>query len=388
MQVPLRLAHAFRFAVRPGLLLSLAVSTIVLTATPFLVPAVADEFDVSLGLAALISSSQLGGFVLASWGAGRWLRPTAGLIRGALSVTAVANLLAVVGPPYQVLLVLRIGSGLGLGVLTWAAWSTAFGDRRRMADVAVVGPIVGAASAPLIGLAITWGGSSLVFAALGLLALVPLPFDMGATGESVARSGSSRPVPAAVVLLGALFIMTMAGSAVFVYSAALGTEQAGLATGAVSMVFALNAVAGIPPARWSGVRRWGGVWLLGVALAAVCVATATVPWLYVLAMAAWGFFFWMGVPAVYQLLAERSRNPADRAGDAQAVMAVGRVVGPVVGGAMISAGSATALGVVAGLMMVAAAAVVVTVEAVVPPRAPTAPSAPAVRSARPEVRPG
>lgn len=328
MQIPLRLAQAFRVAVRPGLLLSLAVSTIVLTATPFLVPAVADHYGVSLGLSALISSSQLGGFVVASWGAGRWLRPTGGIVRAALLLSAAANLTAAVAPSYGALLVLRAGSGVGMGLLTWAAWSTAFGDRRRMADVAVVGPIVGAASAPLIGLAVSLGGPDLVFAALGLLALLPLPFDMGPSGGAARRPRSSRPVPAAAVLLGALFLVTTAGSAVFVYAAALGTGQAGLTTGAVSAAFTLNAVVGIPAARWSGRRRWGGAWLVGVALAALGVATASVPWLFGLAMVAWGFFFWMAVPAVYQLLAERSRNPADRAGDAQAVMAVGRQARP------------------------------------------------------------
>jgi len=336
MQIPAPLTQAVRPAVAPGVLLSLAVSSVALTATPFLVPAVADEFGVSLGLAAVISSAQLAGFVVGAWAAGRWLRPVPALVRAALLLTGGAFLLSAAVPAYAVLVALRVVSGVGLGVVTWAAWCGAFGDRRRMADVAVVGPIVGAISAPIIGAIATAGGSRAVFVALGLLAMVPLWSDMGAPGQAHIASGGrrSRPVPAAAVLLGALVVLTMAGSAVFVYAAALGTDRAGLTTTAVSVAFALNAIAGVPSARWTGDRRWGGLWLLGVAACAVTVATATGAWLFVLALAGWGFFFWMGVPAVYQLLAERSRNPADRAGDAQAVMAIGRVIGPLVGGAM------------------------------------------------------
>jgi DHA1 family inner membrane transport protein len=161
----------------------------------------------------------------------------------------------------------------------------------------------------------------------------------------------------------------MAGSAVFVYAAALGTDRAGMTTTAVSVALALNAIAGVPSARWTGDRRWGGLWLLGVAACAISVAMATQAWLFVLALAGWGFFFWMGVPAVYQLLAERSRNPADRAGDAQAVMAIGRVIGPLVGGAMITAGSAVTLGLAAGVLLVTAALTTLAVEVFVPARA-------------------
>jgi DHA1 family inner membrane transport protein len=369
MQIPVQLHRAFRPAVRPGVLLSLAVSTVALTATPFLVPAVADEFGVSLGLAAVISSAQLAGFVVGAWVAGRWLRPVPALVRAALLLTGAGYLLSAVVPAFAALVALRVVSGVGLGVVTWAAWCGAFGDRRRMADVAVVGPVVGAVSAPIIGAIAAAGGSRAVFVCLGLLAAAPLWFDMGAPAHVASGGRRSRPVPAAAVLLGALFVLTMAGSAVFVYAAALGTDHAGMTTTAVSVAFALNAIAGVPSARWSGDRRWGGLWLLGVAACAVSVATTTDARLFVLALAGWGFFFWMGVPAVYQLLAERSQNPADRAGDAQALMAIGRVIGPLVGGAMITAGSAVTLGLASGLLLVAAALTTVAVEVFVPARA-------------------
>ncbi len=68
-------------------------------------------------------------------------------------------------------------------------------------------------------------------------------------------------------------------------------------------------------------------------------------------MTFWGFAFWMGVPGAFALLAERSRHPDERAGDAQSVMAAGRVVGPLVGGVLLDLSGPTLLGVLGGAVM-------------------------------------
>ena len=73
-------------------------------------------------------------------------------------------------------------------------------------------------------------------------------------------------------------------------------------------------------------------------------------------MVTWGFGFWMAVPAAFSVLAEHSNYPAERAGDAQAYMAMGRVVGPMLGGLLYDAGL-LALGIVGGLLMASAGAV-------------------------------
>jgi DHA1 family inner membrane transport protein len=74
-----------------------------------------------------------------------------------------------------------------------------------------------------------------------------------------------------------------------------------------------------------------------------------------IAIVGWGFVFFMGVPAAFKLLAERSSFPEERAGDAQAVMALGRVFGPIMGGALLAAGSEIVLGwVAAGVMALGA----------------------------------
>lgn len=368
MQVPLRLGQAFRTSVRRGLLVSLAVSTAVLTATPFLVPAVARDFDVSLGLSALISSAQLGGFMAATWSAGRWLRPTAGLIRAALILIAVANLLSALTPPFWLLLGLRVLSGLGIGIIAWAAWADVFGDEKRMGDVAVVAPFVGFVAAPLIAAVVSEADARGVFVMLGVLALVPLGFDLGDEAAEVAGPRQRRKaVPAARALLLSLFALTTGGSAVFVYAAAIGADRAGLGVGVVSVAFSLNSIASVPAARFRGRRPLGGLWLLGTAATAATIGAGRVGWLFVTALGLWGFFFWMGVPAIYRLLAERSRYPSDRAGDAQAVMAVGRVVGPALGGLMIATGSSVTLGVLGASLITVAALISVAVEVRVPP---------------------
>ena len=63
------------------------------------------------------------------------------------------------------------------------------------------------------------------------------------------------------------------------------------------------------------------------------------PVVFSVALILWGFVFFMGIPAAFALLAARSNFPEERAGDAQAVMALGRVFGPLLGGVFIGAGA-------------------------------------------------
>jgi len=81
------------------------------------------------------------------------------------------------------------------------------------------------------------------------------------------------------------------------------------------------------------------------------VATAFTSTLFVAALVCWGFFYWMAIPGVYSVLAGASTYPAERAGDAQAMMALGRVFGPIMGGTMLAAGSEVALGFASAAVM-------------------------------------
>ena len=127
------------------------------------------------------------------------------------------------------------------------------------------------------------------------------------------------------------------------------------------MVFAANALAGVPSARFRGSRALPGVWMAVTGACALLVGAVHVLPVYLLAMPLWGFAFWMGIPGAFSLLAERSAYPAERAGDAQSVMAAGRVFGPVIGGVLYEA-SPLVLGVVAGGVMIVASVFLLYVE--------------------------
>jgi predicted MFS family arabinose efflux permease len=130
----------------------------------------------------------------------------------------------------------------------------------------------------------------------------------------------------------------------------------------VSLLFSANALAGIPSARWTGRRGPAGVWFLLTAVCALIIAVSRTGTLFGAALIGWGFVFFMGVPAAFTLLAARSKFPEERAGDAQAVMALGRVFGPLLGGALYAAGSTTALGVAAALIMALGASLLLYVD--------------------------
>ena len=79
MLAPVRLLLALRPSVGTPLLVATATSAVVFVATPFLLPAVAADRDISLGAVGWMSTAQLGGFVVASWVGGRFLRPVRGV---------------------------------------------------------------------------------------------------------------------------------------------------------------------------------------------------------------------------------------------------------------------------------------------------------------------
>ncbi|MCP3993307.1 MAG: MFS transporter, partial [Actinomycetia bacterium] len=136
LQIPLRLALLLRPSVGPSILLAVGFSTFVMASTPFLVDLVVDEYGIGLALASLIGVAQLGGFVIGSWGSGRWLSPRRRVFVGAMFLAVATNLVSSLLPPFAVLVGLRFGSGLALGLITWFAWVQVFGQEREMGDLA------------------------------------------------------------------------------------------------------------------------------------------------------------------------------------------------------------------------------------------------------------
>ena len=356
MQSPVRLVYLLRPTVKVGILLAVGFSVVAFVSTPFLLPEIADHYDISLGLASMIGVFQLGGFVIATWGAGRYLQPREPGFVAALVAAAAANLGSAALPAFAVLVPLRFVNGLALGLLAWYGWVQAFGDDRRMGDVAVAGPVVGVVAAPVVSVLLEAGGVRLVFAALAAVSLVPLAFGYRSDVRELPRERARhRAVPAARVLLVCLGLFTLGGSAVFIYSVVLGTGDPGLSVTLVAAGFSLNAVVAIPGARLKNVRRIPSLWMAATAVCAIVVATADWPWLFLGALVVWGFFFWAAIPGVFEVLANRSRYPEERVGDAQALMAAGRAGGPLLGGLLIDSAGATVLGIVGSALMLVAA---------------------------------
>ena len=368
MQFPIRLALLLRPTVKIGILLAVGFSVLAFVSTPFLLSEISDHYGISLGAASLIGVFQLGGFVVTSWGAGRWLQPRGWVFVTSLGAAAAANLASAALPPFAVLVALRLVSGFALGLVAWYGWVQAFGDSRRMDDVAVTGPMVGLVAAPLVSVLLTAGGARLVFASLAAVSLIPLAFGYRSAVDHLPRTTTrNRAVPAARILLICLGLFTLGGSSVFVFAVVLGTGNAAMSVTVIAVGFSLNALVAIPAVRWKAPRKIPSPPMAAAAACLILVATSTQPWLFFSALVAWGFFFWLAIPGVFEVLASRSRYPEERAGDAQAVMAAGRAGGPLMGGLVIDGLGPTALGIAgAGLVLISAIGVF-TVRNVAPP---------------------
>ena len=352
-QAPVRLLAAVKPSVPAALLVAIASSTAVFTATPFLLSEVSDEYGVAISTAGWMSTAQLAGFVLASWIGGRFLRPVRSVLVVGTLIGVVANLASAAAPTFETLAITRFGSGLSLGFAAWIAWQAAFGNIEKTGDVAVVGPLVGMVMAPLVALLLGSIGLRWLFVVLALITATPLIWARQVPCVDRLRPHRTRHAPtrAARAILIALGMITLGGSSVFVYSAAIGTDLDGLSPLTVSLLFSGNALAAIPSARWTGRRGPAGIWFIATAVCALAIASSRSGIVFGVAMVGWGFVFFMGIPAAFNLLAERSNFPEERAGDAQAVMALGRVFGPIMGGVLLAAGSEVTLGMVAAAVM-------------------------------------
>lgn len=356
MLVPIRVATLVRRSMSTstsaGLIAAAALASAVFTATALVLGSVADRFEVSVPTAGLFSAAQLGAFVAGSWLGPRLLTPNARLFRLVIVTLGLASVVSVVAPSFAVFVASRGIAGLCLGVMTWMAWSQVFGDPVSQGDLTVVGPLSGVVFAPLIGLMLEFGDERTVYGALAaaafVVAAVPVRFDAIGPTASAKRH---RPTMQAVILIIALGVLTLGGSAVFIYSGVYLGDDLGLSPALVSLAFSANALAGVPSARWRGRRPYAGVWLLITGMCAWAFTLAPTAAIAVALLLVWGFAFQAGVPGVFTLLADRSHFPTERAGDAQAGMALGRAIGPAFGGAVIALGEYPLLGVCAGLMM-------------------------------------
>lgn len=364
MQVPVKLLNAARTSVSPVVLVTIASSTAIFTATPFLLRPIADEFGVSVGAAGVISTGQLAGFVVGSWGAGRFLRPVRWLFVVLAVIGVTANLASALAPSLEVLAITRTASGVSLGLAAWFAWQDAFGDAAKTGDVAVVGPLIGVVLPPVITLVVSGVGYRTLFVSMAIISAAPLLFTRSVPRVDRLRPHRTRHAASrgSQAMLVALMLVTLGGSSVFVYAAAIGTDLNHLSPLTVSLCFSANALVAIPAAKWKGSRGSPGMWFAFTAVLALLMPSVHVAGVFVVSVVVWGICFFMGVPAAFGLLASRSRFAEERAGDAQAVMALGRVFGPLVGGSFFAAGQTTIMGIAAAAIMGVAAALMLYVD--------------------------
>ncbi len=294
----------------------------VFAATPFLLPEVSNRLGTPLGVTGLLSTAQVASFAVASFFAGRFLRPRRRLHYGSLVLVAIACAASALVPNFPLLVATRVLAGTGMGTLTWIAWADATRYSTGIGEIAAIAPITAAIASPALGWLTTKGGYPWVFAALASFAAISLIFkvdfgELPRVGRTVSESRSNR------LLLFGLFLLTLGGSAVFVFSGAIGTQFVGLSAVTVAWVLSLNALAGVVGTRIRAGPGRAGIWLLGVAGSAMVVGNFGLPLVYVVALTVWGFSYWVFVPAAIKLLAEKSLTPTERVGDAQALMALG-----------------------------------------------------------------
>ncbi len=353
LTTPIRALAAVRPAASAGLLLTSAAIAATFMATPFVIAEAIDVYGVSTGSAALLSTAQVGGFTAGNLVSGRRLHASTSLARKALLIFVICNLASALHLSFAGLVGLRTLAGVAMGVLTWIAWADSAVDAKKRGDIAAIGPVAAAIGAPLIALVASRGALTGTYLALAAVAAVGLLLPMAVAPSS---QPDRRPIetPGVRAVLLAMGLFGAGGSSIFVFSRVIASNQVGMSALVFSLALSFNALASIPTARYRGRRRVPGFWMAVIAVCAVLMATTESDVVFIGVVVIWGLSFWAAVPEMFSMLSDRSVHPADRVGDAQAVMSIGRVIGPSIGGILVGAGSFTLLGwTAAGLVLVA-----------------------------------
>jgi predicted MFS family arabinose efflux permease len=356
MFAPIRSIYALRPHAPVAVLMASAGVTAMFTATPFLIPELADRYGVSPGRVGLISVAQVGAFAVATMVAGRRLPIGGASLRLAVVALIAVDLASAVAPTFTVLIVLRAAAGAAGGAVTALVWADAMREQSRMAGVAVAGPATALVGALFLGLVADTIGPAWIFVVLAVVCLPAAILHAELTGLDGERSRPSRSRSNRVLLLG-LFTLTTAGASLFVFEAVVARSM-GVAAGVIAVGYSSNAAGGLIGARLASRVHRPGVWLAATAVGAVVTVVPGGPIAFLIGMTWWGFAFWMGLPGVLALLSARSLEPGERAGDAQGWMAFGRAAGPLGGGLFIDASAHVALALTAASGLMAAGTIV------------------------------
>lgn len=350
MQGPTRIYLSLRRHADAGLVAAIAASTLLFAATPFLLPEIAGEYGVRLGVAGLVSTAQVGTFAVVVFVAGRTLRTRRRYLVGAALVASAADLASTIAPTFPVLVALRMLAGGAAGMMVWLGWAKAMRVGASMRNVAAAGPAAVFLGAPVLGWLASTHGIDAVFAFLAVMALPAAVLHADFAGFKPGRS-HARVSRSNVVLVIALGLLTTAGSAMFVYTASLGHEI-GMGATAISLTFSANALAGFVGAHLKS-KRSAALWIAVIAGCVATVGIASGAAVFMVGMTLWGLAFWIATPSVMSSIADWSPAPEDRVGDAQSAMAVGRSIGPAIGGLVLVSGSFSTLAIwsVGGLLL-------------------------------------
>ena len=352
---PVRLWFALRSHPSAGLLAAAIAVAVLFAATPFILQPIADEYGVALGTAGLLSAAQVGGFALTAFVAGRTLHTHRRYLVAGSLVATVVNVASVFITGFEVLLVVRVVAGSAAGLLVWLAWANAMRTSGALRNVASAGPLSVLLAVPVLAALADAYGSDAVFLTIAAVSLPPAFLKAEFAGFRPERRRMS-PSRTNVVLVVALGLFTMAGSALFVFGASIGRTDLGMHGAVVSGAYSLNAFTGLIAARRHATDRLTTVWVFGVAASAALVAFGSHPVLFVIGLGGWGFCFWTATPNILRAVAAWSLVPDERVGDAQSAMATGRAVGPAVAAALVADRGFAAVGIfaVAGLIVVGA----------------------------------
>ncbi len=359
MQVPTRIAYGGRSGAPLALIAATAAVTAMFAATPFLIPAIADRYGVSEGAVGAISVAQVGAFAVANFLLPRMFRPSGRALRISAVALVILNIASLAPSWFPILVALRLVAGFAAGAMTWLTWTNAMKRKRSMAAVASTGPATALVAAPLMAIAATYG-DQLMYGILAVVAIPAVVLFAPITGRKRARgvisaSRSNR------LLLGALGALTFFGSALFINQAIVAREIHGLSPLMTSLAFSLNAAGAILGARLSTKHKFPGWMIVTIGPAAILTVHGP-PAFFFIGMTWWGLAFWMAVPGVLQMLVDRSLEPAERAGDGQGVMALGRAFGPAMGGYFVDTGGLGILAVISGIGISASGLTVVGVK--------------------------
>ena len=359
MQGPTRIAYAASRHAPIALVGATATVALMYASTPWLITPIAERYGVSEGAVGAVSVAQVGAFAAANFMLPRLFAPNGRILRVSALGLLLLNLLSTLPGIFGVLVALRLIAGFAAGAMTWLAWSDAMKQRTSMAAIASTGPITVLVGAPLLAL-VAAEGDRAVYLALAVATIPSVVFGATITGDRrtpglVSRSRSNP------VLLAALAATTLFGSALFINETIVARDIHGISNFTASIAFSLNAAGGLLGARLASKHRRPGWWMASIGPAAVITVVGP-PAFFFIGLTWWGFAFWMGIPGVLQMLSDRSLEPSERAGDAQGLMAVGRAIGPILGGAFVDLGSLTALAVIAGVGLTGSGATVIGVQ--------------------------